>query len=314
MFRTITAAVWALLILFPAQAMAEEFVMNRILVKINDSIITQFDLDEKIKPVLKQIKGRTLVGAEKEKFEDFKRQTLEKMVSDALLAQEIAKYQINISDDVIDGEIKRLQEQNGLTEEEFAQRVQDDGLTMVEFRTNLKSIIEKQELLSYKVHEKVLVTDTDIENEYSAHSDDYKLDKMVELAIIICPSDVSVTEVQKRIEDEDLTFAEAVTKYSTGPGKDTGGLIGEVNWADLADEWQAALEGVEEGGVSTPVQARGSDALLSPVKILADRMVPLEDVRDKIFERLMQEKREAAFDEYFEELKQGAVIEYMDKQ
>lgn len=314
MFRICNIAIWALVVMLPAQVMAEEYVFDRILVKINDSIITQFDLKEEIKPVLAKIKGKTLSPAEKEKFKEFKKQTLERMVNDALMAQEVEKYQINISDDIIDKEIKRLQDKNGLTPEEFAQQVKEDGFTMAEFRKNLKGIIEKQELLAFKVHGKVLVTDSDIEKEYEEHRDEYVLDKMIELAIIICPSDVSVAEVRKRIEDEEMTFAEAVTKYSIGPGKDSGGRIGEVNWNDLADEWRVALEGVEEGGVSKPVEARGNEALLSPVKIMADRMIPLEEVRDSIFERLMDEKREAAFEEYFDKLKQSAVIVYMDEQ
>lgn len=314
MFRTYFVAVWVMLVMFPGQAMADEFVYDRILVKINDSIITQFDLNEEMRPVLEKLKGRQLSAEEKEKFKQFRKQTLERMVNDALLAQEIEKYKIDVSEEIVEKEVERMREKNGLTEEEFAQRVSDDGFTMVEFKENLKGMIEKQELLGYKVHDKVLVTDSDIKEEYEENKDEYVLDKMVELAIIICPADVSIIEVRKRIEEEGMTFSEAVAKYSVGPGKDNGGLIGEVNWKDLADEWQDALQGVEEGGVSEPVKARGKDALLSPVKIMADRMVPLEEVRDSIFERLMQEKREAAFDEYFKKLKESAVIIYMDKQ
>lgn len=314
MIRTLFIAMWALLVLAPAHVMAEEIVINRILVKINDSIITQFDLDEEIKPVLNKIKGRTLSAVEQQKYQEFRRQKLEQMVNDLLLQQEIDKYKIKISDEVVDKEVKRMMEQNGLTKEEFVSRVQEDGLTMQEFRDNLKGMIEKQELLAYMVHEKVLVTDTEVAEFYESHIDDYKLDSMVELAIIICPSDVSVIEVRKRILDEEMTFAEAAKEYSVGPNPENGGLIGDVNWDDLEESWQNSLEGVEEGGVSTPVTARGNEALLSPVKIMSDRRIPLEDVHDKIFERLMQEKRETSFDEYFEKLKQSAVIEYMDKQ
>lgn len=96
------------------------------------------------------------------------------------------------------------------------------------------------------VHSKVLVTDTEIQEEYEARRDDYLLGKMVELAIIMLPPDVAALEVKKRIEDEEMTFAEAAQKYSIGPGKDKGGVIGEVEWADLADDWRASIEGVKE--------------------------------------------------------------------
>jgi len=156
------------------------------------------------------------------------------------------------------------------------------------------------------------VTDTEIQKEYEAKRDDYLLEKMIELAIIMLPADISPVEVKKRIEDGEFTFAEAAEKYSIGPGKDKGGSIGEVDWTDLADDWKASIEGVEVGGVGSPITVQGNEALLSPVKIIEDRLVPLEEVKESIFNRLMQEKRDRLFDEYFDKLKESSVIIYMD--
>lgn len=163
------------------------------------------------------------------------------------------------------------------------------------------------------VTSKVLVTDSEIQEEYEARHEDYRLDKMVELAIILLPSDISAVEVRETILDGDLTFAEAVEKYSVGPGKDTGGSIGELSYVDLAEEWKESLNGVEAGGVGTPLTIQGKEALLSPVTISEDEMVPLDDVRDDLYKQMMQQKRETLFTEYFEKLKQSSVIIYMDK-
>jgi peptidyl-prolyl cis-trans isomerase SurA len=297
---------------FSAGAQAAEGVYDQILVKVNEDIITQYDLQEEMRPILASVKGRSLSDAEKKQLEGLRKQTLDKMVNDLLMAQEIRKYQIEVSDAILDKEIGKMKEERGLNDEEFEAMVKEDGLTLPEFRDKLKAIIEKQELLGYMVHSKVLVTDTEIQAEYEARRDDYLLDKMVSLAIIVLPSDVSAVEVKKRIQDGELSFAEAVEKYSVGPGKDKGGTIGEVNWNDLADDWRESIEGVAPGGVGSPIDVRGQEALLSPVSIAEDRLVPLEEVRDDIFKRLMDSKRETIFNEYFEKLKQSSVIIYMD--
>ena len=52
--------------------------------------------------------------------------------------------------------------------------------------------------------------------------------------------------------------------------------------------------------------------MLSPVKIVENRLVPLEEVKDDISDKLMQKKRDEVFDSYFEKLKQSSVIIYMD--
>ncbi len=312
MIRILSLSVWAFMLLFPAYALAEEVVIDRILVKINSSIITQYDLDEELKPILAQIKGRTLSSTEQEQFNKLKKQTLDKMVNDTLLAQEIKKYEIVISDEVLDQEVTKIQEEQGISADGFEARIAEDGETIESFRSKLKGMIEKQELLGYMVHSKVLVTDTEIQKEYETRREDYLLEKMVELAIILLPAEVAALEVKKRIEDGELTFAEAATKYSVGPGKDKGGSIGDVDWGDLADDWKQSIEGVAVGGVGQPITVQGKEALLSPVKVVEDRLVPLEEVKDSIFQRLMDAKREKIFDEYFANLKENSVIVYMD--
>ncbi|WP_242012259.1 SurA N-terminal domain-containing protein [Pseudodesulfovibrio cashew] len=300
------------MLIAPVRALADEVVFDRILVKVNDDIITQYDLDEEIKPVLAKLGNRQLSVREQEQLDQFRKQVLERMVNDKLMEQEIKKFEIVISDDAVDAEIKKIKKEQGYTDEDFNEMLKKDNLTLEDFRTKLRGIIEKQELLGYMVHSKVLVTDSEIKEEYDAHHDDYVLEKLISLAIIVLPPDVAATEVKKRIEDGELTFAEAAEKYSIGPGKENGGSIGEVAWNDLADDWQRSLDGIKEGGVSAPIEVQGNKALLSPVKVIEDRLIPLDEVRDEIFKRLMDAKREKVFDEYFEQLKQSSVIEYME--
>ncbi|MEF2232053.1 MAG: SurA N-terminal domain-containing protein [Pseudodesulfovibrio sp.] len=312
MLRCFFCLVWLAALLMPQPSHADDVVYDRILVKINDEIITQYDLDEEMKPIYAQIKGKQLTDEQKNQLEELRQQTLEKMINDNLLAQEIKKYGIEIPDKAIDDEIAKMKEERGFTEDQFLEMVKQDGMTLEEFRTRLKAIFEKQELLGYMVHSKVLVTDSEIQKEYEDHRDDYLLEKMVELAIILLPPDISAMEVKKRIEDGELTFAEAAEKYSVGPGKEKGGSIGDMDWGDLAEDWKQSIEGVKPGGVGSPIRVQGREALLCPVKTMEDRLVPLEDVRDDISNRLMQKKRDTIFKEYFDKLKQSSVIVYMD--
>lgn len=302
-----------MLVLLTSPAMAEDVVINRILVKINDTIITEYDLNQELKPVLKQIKGKELNAQEQAQFDAFRIKTLESMVNDILVQQEIARFDIQVTDEVIDKEMTRMKEDRGMDDEAFAAQVAEDGLTMEEFRSKLKKIIQKQELIGYMVNQKVLVTDSEIQADYDAHIDDYTLEKMVNLAMILLPTNIGAAEVKKRIEDGEMTFAEAAAEYSIGPDSDTGGVIGEVAYADMSKDWTNAIDGLKAGQVSEPFVINGNEALLSPVAIMDNRVVPLEDVKDSIYRRLMKEKRVTVFDEYFEKLKQSAVIIYMDK-
>ncbi|WP_338666748.1 SurA N-terminal domain-containing protein [Pseudodesulfovibrio methanolicus] len=301
-----------MLLICSVTAQAEDKVVDRILVKVNDSIVTQYDLDQAMKPVYDKIKDRKLSAREQAQVRQLRSQAISKLVNDILIQQEIKRFSIDISEENMDKEIERVRNERGLTLEEFEKVVAKDGLTMEEFRARLKKLLEKQELIGHMVNSKVVVTDSEIQDEYNARKDDYSMGKMVELAIILLPPEVSPVEVRERITSGEMTFADAVAKYSVGPGKDSGGSIGELNWDDLADEWKSSLDGVAQGGVSSPLTIQGHQALLSPIKINDDRMVPLEDVRDDIYKELMEKKRETVFTDYFEKLKKSAVIIYMD--
>ena len=302
----------AMLLACPLTAWSKDVVVDRILVKINDSIVTQYDLDQELKPLYKQIKDRQLSPREQAQVQEMKRKALDGLVNDVLIQQEVNKFSIQVSDEILDKEIERVRDERGLTLEEFQEVVAQDGLSMEEFRARLKKLLEKQELIGHMVTSKVVVTDSEIQEAYDDRKDDYSMGRMVELAIILLPSDVAAAEVKERISNGEMTFPEAVSKYSVGPGKDSGGSIGDLSWDDLADEWKDSLQGVVQGGVSTPLTIQGHEALLSPVKIAEDRMVPLEDVRNDLFKELMQKKRETLFTDYFEKLKNSSVIIYMD--
>jgi peptidyl-prolyl cis-trans isomerase SurA len=302
----------AMLLICPLTAQAKDVVVDRILVKINDSIITQYDLDQEMKPIYDQIKDRTLSAAEQDQLKELHKQALDNLINDNLIQQEVARFSIDVSEESLDKEIERVRNERGMTLEEFEQVVANDGLTMEEFRAKLKKLLEKQELIGHMVNSKVVVTDSEIQDEYAARKDDYSMGKMIELGILLLPADVSPVEVRERITGGEMTFAEAVAKYSVGPGKDSGGSIGELSWQDLAADWKSALDGVDQGGVSQPLTIQAHPALLSPITIHDDRMVPLDDVRNDIYKELMQKKRETVFTDYFEKLKKSAVIIYMD--
>ncbi len=115
-----------------------------------------------MKPVYAQIGDRVLNEKEQKQLAGLRKQMLDRMVNDALMAQEIKKYGIAIPDEAIDDEIKKIKDERGFNDEDLDAMLKQDGLTLSGFREKLKGIIEKQELLGFMVHSKVLVTDSEI--------------------------------------------------------------------------------------------------------------------------------------------------------
>ncbi|WP_187170386.1 SurA N-terminal domain-containing protein [Salidesulfovibrio onnuriiensis] len=311
MRQAITLVILAFLICcLSVSAWGSEY-MNRILVKVNDSIITEFDLNEKVDVVVKRFKsqGKSVSSAE---LKEIKKKLLDNMVEDQLMQQELDRFGVSASEEDIQAEIERMQAEYKLDSEAFIAQIEKEGMSYDEFKARLKSSLERQRLMGAMVHSKVLVTDTEVKEAYEDRKEEFSLGGGLHLAVIMLPSDVSPQEIGKKLDDGELTFEQAAQEYSIGPGTDAGGDIGEFSWKDLDEEWRTPLKDMKPGEVKGPVIIQGTNTFIKLIDKNEGNYIPFEEVKDQIYTELLQSKREKTFNDYFEALREKAVIRYMN--
>ena len=284
-------------------------VVNRIVAVVNGEIITLFELNERIKPLLNRFKGREIGERERAAILKIKKDVLNTMVEDVLLRQEVEKYGIEISDVEVENQIQEFKEQNNLNEEEFLRQLRLGKMTRKEFAEKMRQDILKQRLLGFMVRRKVVVTKEEIEECFKTHKQDFTAGKKVHLGLIVLGPGNSAALIKKRIENQELSFAEAAEIYSQGPGAENGGDIGLLSWKDLAAEWRQALDGISEGQITEPFVVQGREALLLLKSVQTGSQQPLAKVKDEIHQRIYKQKLEAGFNEYMNTLRANAVIE-----
>ncbi len=309
--RMARAAVLGLLLVAAHAAPAwADTVLDGIVVMVNGRIITRYELDTRLAPVYEQIRGRTLNAAEMAQVEQVKKQILDQMIDDILILQDSERYKIKVSDGEVEEQIKEFLTKRKLTEQEFRENLAKQGMTREEFVRNMRRDIIKHRIIGGLVSSKVVVTDTEIENRYKERKAEYSKDSMVQLSLILLPPGMSASQLKADIEAGKTTFAQAADQLSKGPGVGHGGDIGFIAWKDLAPEWSEALAGLTPGQITKPLRIQDYDALLQVMAVKAGEEIPLEAVRDQIYQSLQEGKFEKAFQEYMEKLRQKAVIEY----
>jgi len=82
--------------------------------------------------------------------------------------------------------------------------------------------------------------------------------RRVRLRALRFESPDSATQVASRIHAGRMSFAEAVVNYETNPGQ---GVALDLSWDTLAPDVQQALDGLERGQVSRPVDFNGDTFL-----------------------------------------------------
>ncbi|MBU1229612.1 MAG: SurA N-terminal domain-containing protein [Proteobacteria bacterium] len=307
---SLLAAAALALLTFASPVQAEDIVLDGIVATVNGKIITRFELDERLRPVYEQMRGRTLAPQEMLKLAELRRQTLDQMIDDLLILQDSERYKLKVSDAEVEEQIKEFRAKRQLSEEDFKKQLAMQRMSREDFIRNMRRDLIRHRLIGGVVSNKVVVTDSEVEQQYLERKAEFSKDSMVQLAMVLLPAGVKALDVKNAIETGQTTFAEAANKYTQGPGAGQGGDIGFIAWKDLAPDWSEALRGLKPGQITPPVRVQEFEGLLQVVSLKEGEELPLDAVREQIYQSLHEGKFEKVFQEYMKKQRDKAVIEY----
>ncbi len=305
----ITRAVVLVTMILAAQAALAGEVVDRIVAVVNGEIITLFEVNEHLKPMLARFKGRELSEQDKQGIAHARKELLDKMIEDRLLDQQVKKLGVTVAEFEVENELERIRTQSKLDPEDFEQQLKLEGLTVDQMKQRIRDDILKHRLLGAMVKRKVVVSEEEVRAYYDAHKADYIQARNVDLSVILAPSLAQAEELARRIAKGELTFEDAAREYSQGPGAAQGGSLGTMDWPDLAPDWRDALVGVQTGGMSKPFDFRGFGAVLKLNAEAGGGERPFEDAKNEIDKKLYQQQLEERFSEYIQGLRENAVID-----
>ncbi len=283
--------------------------VNRIVAHVNGESITLYELQNRAEMFLGVLEGGSLEDLPPEQRNETKKHVLDQMINDILIRQEAQRYQIHVSDRDIDQHIQRVRENNNLDEEEFEERLGQQGLTLQDYKDQIRDSMLRQRVLNMMVQRKTMVTQEDIKEFYQANKEDFEQERKVHLQAIVVPKFEKAQELWDQIQDGEYTFEEAAQKYSQGTAAAQGGDMGFVRWDRLASEWKEVLKEIDPQEMSEPFATRGGGALLRVKEEHSAGVVPLEEVEDEIRDELFDQKLEKRFEEYIQGLREEAIID-----
>lgn len=139
---------------------APERNLDRILVIVNDDVITQSELDSRL-PAIKQqlLKQRVRLPAD----EVLNQQVLERMILERLQLQMAAQLGIQVSEAKVEQAFARLAQQNKLSVEQFKAALKAEGIAAAAFREQLRDQLTIQQLLEREVNSRVSVSEGEVQ-------------------------------------------------------------------------------------------------------------------------------------------------------
>jgi peptidyl-prolyl cis-trans isomerase SurA len=289
---------------------------NRIVALVNDEVITLYELDNRVEEMTGMSSDQMRVQDEQQYIE-IRRNILEQLIDEKIAREKALELGIQVSDDEVDSYVEELKKANQVTQEEMIEQLKTEGITYERFRERVKSDLERNRLIDYEVRSKAFVREEQIVNYYEAHIDDYKTEGQVRLAgIFLIQSDPSNRdesleltkkgeEILSRINNGE-DFRELAMEFSQGPGADEGGSLGLFKTSEIDQDLLNIIESLPEGGVSDLIHRGGSIQIIKLIKKYNRGIIPLEDVRDNIYETLYTEELNKRYESWMKELRESS--------
>jgi len=290
---------------------------NKILVVVNDEVITQADLDVALAPVTNELKKEFSGDELKAKIEETRDEMLNQMAEDKLILQEAKRRGVIVEESEIDERLKDVQMRFTSTSD-FRDEVEKIGLTVTILRNRYKEQLMMTKLVNHEVKEKVVVTPAEISDYYDKHPEEFKSPESVHLKNIMIRLDEATTEPlakQKaddvcRLMKEGRDFSDLAKLYSQGAKAEEGGDLGFVLKGQMREEFDKVIFALKAGEASSPIKTDTGYYIFKVEEKKESYLRPLSEVRDDVENAIFREKAQKRYQEWIAKLKRDAFIQF----
>jgi len=295
---------------FAAVASAgEKILVEGILVRVNDRIITVSDFSQRVRTELSQF-PEPPSEAEARQFVEM---LLEEVVNELVLLERATEKRLTVEEAMVDQAIANLREENNLLEDEaWEQAVASSGLTLERLRERYRRNILLQRAVQGEVRP-VEITMEELRQEYEQNKDQYRIPAKVELEqVFLTDSGDGSTDAQlmsraqglvERVRDGADLRAEA-----TLAGAELQNL-GAIPVADCRPDLATALDSIDDGGLTEPLPVPGGVQIIRLVARIPAGYQSFEEVAPELRRRRSAESYENQTRGLVEKLRQDYLVE-----
>ena len=203
-----------LFLLMPAtQLMAKSTVipLDKIIAIVDDNIITQIELDERVKLISQQLKQK---GNQLPSIDNLRKQILERLILEKLQLEMAKKTGIRINDEMVNRVIANIAKENRLSMDKFRKVLAKDGYAFSDFRENIRREVTISQLRKIRVENKIDISEQEIDNYLDQHLNSKSANDEYHLSHILIATPEAATPEQ--IENARIKAEKVVADLAKG--------------------------------------------------------------------------------------------------
>lgn len=237
--------------------------IDRILVVVNDDVITETELANRLAETRKQL---ALEKIKTPPDDILRKQLLDRMVLERLQLQLAVQTGIRVGESEVDQAIETIARRNNLSVENFRKALAKSGMDVAAYRAQTRDQLTIQQLLEREINNRVTVTDSEVshflENPQSRADMDvtYNLSHIL-IGIPESASPEAIQAAKKRAEDilrqlkAGADFEQIAVSYSQGADALKGGGLGWKKPGELPELFLGTLKSLSPGDISETLRS-----------------------------------------------------------
>ena len=279
---------------------------------VNGSAITGFDLAQRAQIM-------AALGFPAERREALRREALDRLIEDRLKLQEADRLGISATDEEIEAGIAELAGQGGLEADELLALLSAEGISRQAVADSVRADVVWREVVRTRFSRRVQPGEAEVESELELLEERAGVDyRIAEIGLPVQDADRSPAETRALADRlfQELSqggdFESAVRRHSRAPSAAEGGEVGWVSSSGMPPHIAEALEGLEPGDITRPIEVAGGYSIL---KVLDRRVRSAEDLegdeqlREQVRSRLVSQEGARLAEGLLQELRRDALIE-----
>ncbi|UCG57483.1 MAG: peptidylprolyl isomerase [Phycisphaerales bacterium] len=301
--------------------------VDSVVVTINGADIMQSSVDELVQAQFQRMAARTsqLPPAFAEQLKSqLRQQTLDRLIVERLLDGQADKSGIEISDERVTEKLTEMaaQQKPPLSLEDLKARIEGSGRDFEELRHEIRKGLRYEQLFQAEWAGKIDITDDQVSKYYSENPKEFETPEQIRASHILIkpdpntdPNEAKATakakaqDLLKQIKDG-ADFAELAKAHSGCTSSANGGDLGFFGRGQMVPPFEQAAFELQPGQISDVVETEVGYHIVKVAERKDSSVVPLEQAKDGILEKLRDRKKGEIAEAYVKSLKEAASIVY----
>ena len=331
-------ALFAPVLLLAAIALRADDIVDEIIARVDDQIITRSDMEKAKATQLEELKQRYPSDWQGH-VTKAQADTLRDLIDQQLLLERGKDLGITGETEVVK-RLNQMRQQMGLASiDDLEKEAQKQGVSYEDFKEQIRIGVVTQQVVGQEVGGKLHISNEDIQDWYNKHQKELEGPEEVGLSEIMVSTqpakqnvenkDKQGAEQDKNLPEDPAKVAEAeakanqlldqlkkgakfddlAKKSSDGPTAAQGGTLGTFKRGELAKDLEEKTFAIKAGETTGVIRTRQGFIILKVTAHRAAGVPPLKDISDRIRETIYSERLEPAARTYLTKLREQAFID-----